>query len=49
MSATRSPRLNEIRRREDQADARKVRNIIAVLCALAAFGFVGSILIMGWH
>ncbi|HSV24348.1 MAG TPA: hypothetical protein VLJ17_15135 [Xanthobacteraceae bacterium] len=47
MSVSRSPHLAEIRRREDQADARKVRNIIAILCALAAFSFVGAVIIMG--
>lgn len=49
MSVTRSPRLNELRRRETIADAKRTSAIIAILCAVAAFGFVGSILIMGWR
>lgn len=43
-----SPRLTEIRRREELADERKTRAVIAVIVALAAFSFVGGILIMGW-
>jgi len=35
MSVTRSPRLNEIRRREDEADSRRTKLIIAILCGAA--------------
>jgi hypothetical protein len=40
MSLSRSPIRNallDINRKEDAADARKTRNIIAILCVVAAF------------
>jgi hypothetical protein len=40
MSVTRSPRLAEIRRREDDADMRRVRNIVGGIVAGAAIVFL---------
>jgi len=57
MSVTRSPiyadqlrerELQRIRRREEFADAARTTTIIGIICALAAFAFVGGILAMGW-
>lgn len=48
MSTTRSPRLADIRRREDEADRRKVRIILAGWLALIAFLFVGYLTIQVW-
>lgn len=48
MSIVRSPRLADIRRREDEADRRKVRIIIGGLCFLAACAYVVAITIPVW-
>lgn len=48
MSFSRSPRHNDIRRREDSADRRKVVNIICAFVALAAFALVASIVFKTW-
>ena len=41
MSVTRTPRLADIRRREDEADRNKVVVIVGGLCVAAAFLVVG--------
>lgn len=46
MSVTRSPIHNAARRAEELADAKRTTIIIGGLCALAAFAFVGSVLLM---
>lgn len=40
MSVTRSPRLNEARRLEEEADARKATTFIATLLSVVVFAFV---------
>lgn len=45
MSVTRSPRLDEIRRRENIADAKRTSAWISGMLALAAFLFVSYIVL----
>lgn len=46
MSITRTPRLDAIRRREEEADARKVHNIVVSLIGLCAIAFVFGLVIL---
>ena len=49
MSVTRTPRLAEIRRREDEADAKRTAAWIATAMFLAAGGYVAAITWMVWR
>lgn len=49
MSVSRSPRhSDDIRRREDVADAKRTTAIIATLCFFAAAAYVAGVVFYGW-
>lgn len=43
MSVVRSPRLESIRRKEDEADRKKVSVIVGGICVAIALLFVGAV------
>lgn len=50
MSVSRSPLRNAaLRRREEEADAKRVTAILGALCVIAAAAYVGGIVWFGWR